>query len=429
MGIRNYSAVVLSESSSRSSFSCSNIIGKLFRVSRDDRNRKDKNRNTPRLFVKISPIRQLVIVLVLVLFFLVPEEQLVSSTSARISTMVVHGLFIPRSHPYRLSSSRTKQRTGVLQQIASKKFGLTEERSDLTRQQNHHIAIECSSSFLSRSFWMAQEFATTFQDTVTTITIKRLTKQHPEQLRIKCCTTRDMQNEDGTPAADGVYPEITNIWEYDGDTSTGFAELKELKQQIRDCISPSQDLGHSDKTTDAVKTTRALGNSVRQDSSNPIILDLSSSSFNTTTATITAAEAFSQTYFPFVSSNDSHMSITYCTGCRWLLRAAFVGQELMRELREDASSYSIQSLSLLPATPPIKGGAFLVTCNQNIVWDRSEEGRFPEIDELLARMRTKLEHKNSSTVDENPQQMEGPAMWEDLSDDDASDMRQYFGVF
>ncbi len=73
--------------------------------------------------------------------------------------------------------------------------------------------------------------------------------------------------------------------------------------------------------------------------------------------------------------------IHYCTQCRWLLRAAWMAQELLttfdRELGE---------VALSPGT----GGVFNVTVDDRLVWSRKAEGRFPDIKELKQRVRDRV---------------------------------------
>ena len=73
-----------------------------------------------------------------------------------------------------------------------------------------------------------------------------------------------------------------------------------------------------------------------------------------------------------------HITITYCTQCRWLLRSAWMAQELLTTFEGE-----IAELSLKPGT----GGVFEVTANDQLVWSRKAEGRFPEITELKQRVR------------------------------------------
>ena len=74
----------------------------------------------------------------------------------------------------------------------------------------------------------------------------------------------------------------------------------------------------------------------------------------------------------------NRVEIRYCTQCRWLLRAAWMAQELLTTFDQE-----ITELTLKPAT----GGLFEVWANGQLVWSRKEAGRFPEITELKQRVR------------------------------------------
>lgn len=70
--------------------------------------------------------------------------------------------------------------------------------------------------------------------------------------------------------------------------------------------------------------------------------------------------------------------IVYCTQCRWMLRSAWMAQELLSTFDGD-----IAELTLRPGT----GGIFEVYVNDQRVWSRKEAGRFPDITELKQRVR------------------------------------------
>lgn len=75
------------------------------------------------------------------------------------------------------------------------------------------------------------------------------------------------------------------------------------------------------------------------------------------------------------------VEIRYCTQCRWLLRAAWMAQELLTTFDQD-----ITELTLRPGT----GGVFEVYANGKRVWSRKEAGRFPDITELKQRVRDEI---------------------------------------
>ncbi|MFO1417082.1 MAG: SelT/SelW/SelH family protein [Methylotetracoccus sp.] len=72
------------------------------------------------------------------------------------------------------------------------------------------------------------------------------------------------------------------------------------------------------------------------------------------------------------------VEIVYCTQCRWLLRAAWLAQELLTTFEQE-----LGGVSLIPGT----GGIFTVRCGDSILWDRKSEGRFPEAKELKQLVR------------------------------------------
>ncbi len=72
------------------------------------------------------------------------------------------------------------------------------------------------------------------------------------------------------------------------------------------------------------------------------------------------------------------VSIDYCRQCRWLLRAAWMAQELLTTFEEE-----LGGVTLVPGT----GGVFIVRVEDEIIWSRKEKGRFPEITELKQLVR------------------------------------------
>lgn len=75
---------------------------------------------------------------------------------------------------------------------------------------------------------------------------------------------------------------------------------------------------------------------------------------------------------------SNHIVINYCKQCRWLLRSAWMAQELLTTFDEE-----ITELTLRPGT----GGIFEVWANDQLVWSRKEHGGFPEITVLKQRVR------------------------------------------
>lgn len=72
------------------------------------------------------------------------------------------------------------------------------------------------------------------------------------------------------------------------------------------------------------------------------------------------------------------VEITYCTQCRWMLRAAWLAQELLTTFEED-----LYSVALKPGT----GGIFDIHLNGQRIFSRKDAGRFPESKEVKQRIR------------------------------------------
>lgn len=79
-----------------------------------------------------------------------------------------------------------------------------------------------------------------------------------------------------------------------------------------------------------------------------------------------------------MNGEGARIEIRYCTQCRWLLRAAWMAQELLTTFQEE-----IGEMALIPGT----GGVFEIATQGKRIWSRSEDGGFPEITELKRRVR------------------------------------------
>jgi selenoprotein W-related protein len=80
-------------------------------------------------------------------------------------------------------------------------------------------------------------------------------------------------------------------------------------------------------------------------------------------------------------STRSRVEIRYCTQCRWLLRSAWMAQELLTTFESD-----LREVALAPGT----GGVFEVRIDDELVWSRREQGRFPDIKELKQLVRDRV---------------------------------------
>lgn len=75
------------------------------------------------------------------------------------------------------------------------------------------------------------------------------------------------------------------------------------------------------------------------------------------------------------------VEIQYCTQCRWLLRAAWMAQELLTTFEQE-----LGEVALAPGT----GGIFEVKLDGEIIFSRKQEGRFPESKELKQLVRDRI---------------------------------------
>ncbi|CAO3652627.1 unnamed protein product [Cunninghamella echinulata] len=72
------------------------------------------------------------------------------------------------------------------------------------------------------------------------------------------------------------------------------------------------------------------------------------------------------------------VSIEYCPRCRWLLRAAWLSQELLTTFEND-----LGEVALIPG----ESAVFLIKVDDAVVWDRKQDGGFPEAKVLKQRVR------------------------------------------
>ena len=75
------------------------------------------------------------------------------------------------------------------------------------------------------------------------------------------------------------------------------------------------------------------------------------------------------------------ISISYCTQCRWLLRAAWLAQELLTTFEQELGEVALR---------PGIGGMFEIRVGDDLIWSRKQEGRFPEAKEVKQRVRDRI---------------------------------------
>lgn len=76
------------------------------------------------------------------------------------------------------------------------------------------------------------------------------------------------------------------------------------------------------------------------------------------------------------------ISITYCTGCNWLLRSGWMAQELLSTFGTD-----IGGVTLIPGT----GGIFEIRVGDDLIWERKRDGGFPDVKVLKQMVRDRID--------------------------------------
>lgn len=76
------------------------------------------------------------------------------------------------------------------------------------------------------------------------------------------------------------------------------------------------------------------------------------------------------------------IEITYCRLCGWLLRAAWMAQELLTTFPEELAAVTL--------VPDGTGGVFEIKADGDLVWSRKTEGGFPDIAALKRLIRDRV---------------------------------------
>jgi len=80
-------------------------------------------------------------------------------------------------------------------------------------------------------------------------------------------------------------------------------------------------------------------------------------------------------------SRAPRVEIEYCTQCRWLLRAAWLAQELLTTFPDDLGE---------GALVPGRGGVLRISLDGEVLFSRQDAGRFPESKELKQLIRDRV---------------------------------------
>ncbi|KAL3911889.1 MAG: hypothetical protein SGILL_007105, partial [Bacillariaceae sp.] len=312
--------------------------------------------------------------------------------------------------------------------------GTLNNSTTIAKSKFHHVSIQyCTKCrWMLKSFWFAQELLSTFgKDDLDAVTIVPSFDDTKGNFAIRLS---EIDVGTASPDDDDKYSTSDQLL-WDRKEQGGFPPTKDLKQLLRDSVNPERYLGHSD--TEARKTEHDSG----------IVEGDSETASNTPapeTAITTVQVPLNQDYI----TPGPSVVIHYCTGCQWMLRAAYLGQELLTTF----DGGELKSVTLVPSKPPEKGGRFAnqrsnplhlavvafvssksVLLDGNELFDRKTEGRFPEPKEIKQLIRDKVApSKDLGHSDVDGRKSQGSASGEadddDMDDEEAEDARRYFGV-
>lgn len=74
-----------------------------------------------------------------------------------------------------------------------------------------------------------------------------------------------------------------------------------------------------------------------------------------------------------------NVTIEYCPKCGWLLRAAYMAQELLTTFADELESVTLKPSEL--------AGRYTISLNDVIIFDRKQNGGFAEIKEIKQLVR------------------------------------------
>lgn len=80
------------------------------------------------------------------------------------------------------------------------------------------------------------------------------------------------------------------------------------------------------------------------------------------------------------------VTITYCSQCNWLMRSAWMAQELLSTF-----PLELARVALVPGT----GGIFEIRIDDLLVWERKRDGGFPDVRQLKQLVRDRIDPERS----------------------------------
>ena len=87
-----------------------------------------------------------------------------------------------------------------------------------------------------------------------------------------------------------------------------------------------------------------------------------------------------------MNQKDFKIEIEDCTQCNWMIRSAWVAQEILNSFENN-----IKEIVLIPSS----GGIFEIRINQEIVWSLKLNRKFPEPKEIKQIVRDRVDPQRS----------------------------------
>ena len=98
---------------------------------------------------------------------------------------------------------------------------------------------------------------------------------------------------------------------------------------------------------------------------------------------------------PPINNLKPVITIEYCPKCGWLLRAAYIAQEILTTFSDEVHSVNLH--------PSEVAGTYKIFVADEVIFDRKREAKFPEVKELKQTLRDQIAPgKNLGHSDKKP---------------------------
>jgi len=358
----------------------------------------------------------------------------------------------------------------------------TVNENNATEGVNISIKYCSACRWMLRSNWIASELLTTFANEAKLDSVTMVNQSPPLcEGGIFCISAsygsnrwENKEDEDGRDA-------VVVLW--DRKDQGRFPESKEVKQLVRDCVNPEKDLGHSDNNNKQTTSSSSSGvdddndvnakesecieckeeqNLDQQISKQKISISSSSTVPKQTEEQSNESDDEQSRVIPSIFYKHHHVSIEYSTGSsidsseNALYKATYYANELLSMIYErnawwkkkqqqepggevteddvgvdgdDDVPAAVDSVTLIPNR--LENGILRIKLNDDkVLYEESDGASDTDIMMDGARLRdiAKDAMLYGGNLDSNILG-DGEAVIETMDDDEADDMRKYFGVF